>query len=232
MALSAFGQNAGPLPVRPITGRARQRAFAAARRHSRLVRLLRVLLPVGGAAVIAVFVLVAKLGLPGPIDLSAARLSVTRNSVIMEEPRITGFDRAQQEYSVSADRAIQPLTRPDQVRLERIEAKLLTTGQGATTITAEAGEYDHSDRTLRLRGSILVDSAAGYSLSMTDADIDFGAGTFATANPTTARYQDSEISAQRLSVSEGGDRIVFEGAVRTVLMPPKREPAANAPAGE
>ena len=231
MTLSAGWQDAGRPASRAAEGEARRRAFKAARRHSRLVRVLRIVLPVAGVVAVAGFIVVTRFSLPGDLDLSAASLSVTPNAIIMDSPRMTGFDGDRREYSVTADRAIQPLTSPDQVRLEAIAASVTAAGQGPTTISAEAGEYDHGERTLRLTGEIAIDSAEGYLLRMTDAEIDFEAGTLASPNPVSVRYEDSEITGGRLSVTESGRLIVIEGQVRTMLMPPRREPVP-APAQE
>jgi lipopolysaccharide export system protein LptC len=227
MALSATWQDAGP--PHASRRRGRRQAFAAARRHSRRVRLLRILLPLlGGAGIVVLFVL-TRISLPGEIDLGAARLSVTRNSIIMDNPRLTGFDRDGREYSLAADRAIQALTSPDRVRLEAIDARVAAAGHGAVTIKAEAGEYDHSGSTLNLQGDIVVDSAEGYALRMRDAAIDFKAGTLDSPNPVSLGYQGSEITGARFDVREGGKVMRFEGGVRTTLMPPKREQQSAPP---
>src|SRR6185503_9325919 len=91
MVLSASLQDTGAFVHAPAGREARRRAFARARRHSRRVVLLRLLLPVGGLVAVAVFVVKAHLGLPGDLDLSAASLSVTKNSIIMNHPHLTGF---------------------------------------------------------------------------------------------------------------------------------------------
>jgi len=229
MALSASWQDAGPRSSRRSRGRGRRQAFAAARRHSRRVRLLRILLPaVGGTAVVAFFAL-TQLSLPGDIDLTSARLSVTRNSIIMDKPRLTGFDKDGREYSVEADRAVQALTSPNEVRLESISAKVAGAGHGTATVEAESGDYDHGKSTLVLHGDIILNSDEGYTVRMRDADIDFKAGTLTSVNPVSVGYQQSEITGKRFSVGEGGKVLIFDGGVRTVLMPPKRaRPAAAA----
>lgn len=230
MAISASWQEIGA-DRRGRAGYARRsRAFLAARRHTRLVRILRVLLPVGGFLAVVAFSVKVDLGLPGDLDLSAAKLSVTRNSIIMDNPHLTGFGGDGREYSLSADRAIQPLSNPGQVRLEAIEAKITTAGRGATSVTAEAGDYDHEKSSIKLLGTIQVNSADGYRLDMTDADVDFSAGTLVSDNPVSIGYAESEVAGDRLSVGDGGKHIVIEGGVRTVLMPPKRQaPAPAAP---
>ena len=230
MALSAGWQDTGADVHAPAGRSARRRAFALARRHSRRVGVMRLLLPVAGLLAVAGFLVKAHLGLPGNIDLSAASLSVTRNSIIMDHPHVTGFGSDQRGYSLSASRAIQPLTTPEQVRLEDILAKVTAAGHGETNITAEAGEYDHQKSTLQLLGPIAVDSAEGYRLRMTDAHVDFGAGTLATDNPVSIGYGDSQITGERMSVSSGGKSVIVEGNVRTVLTPPKRSATPPAPA--
>jgi lipopolysaccharide export system protein LptC len=226
MAITASWPEAGPRALRSASRGGRTRAVAAARRHTRLVRWLRILLPLAGAVSALVLVALTKLSLPAGIDLSVASLSVTRNSVIMDRPRLTGFDNDGREYSVAADRAVQALATPDVAHLESITATLTTPGHGITTITAESGDYDHGEGRLQLRGEIAIDSADGYTVRMREADIDFRGGTIVTPNPVTAKYQGSELAGQKLSVSEGGKVIRFHGGVSTLLMPPKRaEPA-------
>jgi lipopolysaccharide export system protein LptC len=206
----------------------RQRAFLAARRHSRWVRRLRILLPAGGVLAVVAFVVVARLAFPDNLDLTVARLSVTRNSIIMANPHLTGFDADRRRYSVSADRAVQALTNPNKVDLEGIKAAVTVTGQGTTEITAASGSYDNAERALVLHGAIAVESSRGYGLRMVDAAIDFGAGSMTSSNPVSVRYQDSKTTGNSIAVSGGGEVIVLEGGVRTQLMPPKR---AGGPAG-
>jgi lipopolysaccharide export system protein LptC len=231
MALSA-PWDTGDFVHAPAGREARRRAFALARRHSRGVVLLRVLLPVGGLLAVAGFLVKAHFGFPGDFDLAAASLSVTKNSIIMDHPHLTGFGGDKRGYSLSADRAIQPLNAPGQVRLEEIIAKVTGTNQGETSITAEAGDYDHEKNTLQLLGAIAVDSAEGYRLRMTDAQVDFGANTMVTDHPISIGYGDSKITGERMSISNGGKTIVIEGNVHTTVMPPKRTLSPSAPAAE
>jgi lipopolysaccharide export system protein LptC len=141
----------------------------------------------------------------------------------MDHPQLTGFAGNGREYALSADRAIQPLSNPAQVRLETIEAKITAENGGTTNVTAEAGDYDHEKGAMKLLGPIRVHSADGYRLSMTDAEVDFHAGTLSSDRPVSIGYGDSEVAGDRLSVDDSGKHIVIEGRVRTVLMPPKRK---------
>jgi lipopolysaccharide export system protein LptC len=234
MAESATWQQLDATPQATPERQHRQRAFLAARRHSRLVRRLRFLLPLAGTMVVVLLFGLTRFYLPDDLDLSVARLSVTRNSIIMDNPLLTGFDADKRAYPVAADRAIQALANPAAVQLETIRAQVTVTGQGTTKITAEAGDYDNAESTLKLHGDVAVDSTEGYAVRMRDADIDFKAGSMASPNPVSVRYEGSETVGQSISVSEGGQIIVLEGGVRTTLMPPKQRtvPAAAGPAPE
>ena len=219
-----------PPPLSSFERHRRQQVFTAARRHSRLVRRLRVLLPVTGVAIVVGLAVASRIGFPAGLDLAAARLSVTRNSIIMDNPNITGFDDDKREYTVSADRAVQPILNPQKVRLEAISAKVTVADQGTATITAESGDYDNTKGTLVLNGAIAMNSSQGYVLGMTGADIDLKAGTMSSRSPVSVGYQDSSTTGNSLSVTEGGNLIVLDGGVRTTLMPPRRPGAAGAPA--
>lgn len=229
MTITASWQDPGP-PPSSFERHRRQRIFTAARRHSRLVRRLRLLLPVTGVGIVVGLVVVTRFGLPGDLDLAAARLSVTRNSIIMDNPQITGFDEDKREYTVSADRAIQPLLNPQKVRLEAIEARVSVSGQGTATIKAESGDYDNTTGELVLNGTIAMTSSQGYVLGMTGADIDLKAGTMSSQSPVSVGYQGSSTTGQSLSVTQGGSLIVLDGGVRTTLMTPRRPVATAAPA--
>jgi lipopolysaccharide export system protein LptC len=205
----------------------RRKVFRSARRHSLLVRTLRLVLPACGLLALAALFALSWVFAPGRIDnITVARTSITGNGIVMERPTLTGFDKDNRRYEVSARTAIQNITTPNQVRLNEISAEITLPDKGSATITAAGGDYDNKASTLKLIGPIKVDSTFGYRLSMKNADIDLDAGTLVSKNPVTIRYQDSEITGDSMSVSDGGKVIVLEGRVESNLMPPKR-PAGN-----
>jgi lipopolysaccharide export system protein LptC len=61
---------------------------------------------------------------------------------------------------------------------------------------------------------------------MSDAIVDFHAGTLSSDRPISIGYGDSEVAGDKLSIGANGKHIVIEGTVRTVLMPPKRKDEA------
>lgn len=209
----------------------RRMLFGRARRHSRFVARARILLPLAGAVSIVVLVIATSISLPEGVDLSMARMSVTKDGIVMDSPRVSGFDARNREYTITADRAVQALNRPDAARLEGIEATVEVAGEGSATVTAGGGDFDNAASTLNLYGGIIVESTQGYTLKLKNADIDFKAGTLVSPNPVTITQADSHTSGSRLDISESGKRVVITGNVSTTLLPPgyKRSTAPAEP---
>ena len=137
--------------------------FAAAARHSRLVRVLRVAVPaaviVAMAAIVAVSVfnpfrmLLPKL----PVDMG--NLVVSGTKITMETPHLAGFSTDQRPYEMWAKTATQDLTDPDHVELGQLRAKVAMEDKSTVTMDARTGYYDSKSQMLDLRKDIFLQSS-------------------------------------------------------------------------
>ncbi|HEY0330088.1 MAG TPA: LPS export ABC transporter periplasmic protein LptC [Rhodopseudomonas sp.] len=220
--------------------------FAVAARHSRLVRLLRVAVPLAVllamAAIVAVsvfnpFRFLSKL----PVDMGNLVVSGTR--ITMEAPHLSGFSPDQRPYELWAKTATQDLTSPDHVDLATLRAKLLTEDQSTVTVDARQGLFDTKAQLLDLRKDVYLQSSAGYEAWMTRAFIDIAKGTVVSDEPVDVKWQGGTLRGQRMRVTEKGEVIRFEGGVVMNLdnagpapgEPPAAHPvskAETAPAGQ
>ncbi len=190
--------------------------FAAAARHSRLVRTLRVAVPaavaLAMAAIIAVsvfnpFRLLAKL----PID--PGRLVVSGTKVTMESPHLSGFTPDGRPYELWAKAATQDLTRPDQVDLSTLRAKLMTEDQSTVMIDARSGVFDTKSQLLQLRKDVYLLATTGYEAWLTQALVDLGKGTISSDEPVDVKWQGGTLRGQKLRITDKGELIRFEGGV-------------------
>src|SRR5882724_2930262 len=120
--------------------------FAAAARHSRMVRVLRVAVPaaviVAMAGIVAVSVfnpfrmLLPKL----PVDMG--NLVVSGTKITMESPHLAGYTPDQRPYEVWAKTATQDVTDPDHLDLKTLRAKVLNQDQTTVTLDAREGLMD------------------------------------------------------------------------------------------
>jgi lipopolysaccharide export system protein LptC len=209
--------------------------FAVAARHSRLVRILRVAVPLAVALAMAGIVAVSVFNpfrLLAKLPLDMGNLVVSGTRVTMEAPHLSGFSPDGRPYELWAKAATQDLTRPDHVDLATIRAKVVTDDQSTVTIDARNGVFDTKAQLLDLRKDVYLQSSGGYQAWMTQALVDLGKGTVNSDEPVDVVWQGGTLRGQKLRISERGELIRFEGGVVMKLDsagPQASEPASDAP---
>src|SRR3954453_10929495 len=140
--------------------------FAAAARHSRMVRLLRVAVPAAvllamtGIVAISVFNPFRITGLPKlPVDIS--NLVVSGTKITMETPHLAGFSTDQRPYELWAKAAIQDLTDPDHAKLKTLRARMMRKARSTVPLDPRTGYHDSKQGTLDLRKDVFVQSSTG-----------------------------------------------------------------------
>lgn len=202
------------------TGRAesRQAAFAAARRHTRLVRLLRVVIPVG-AAIAASILVVAPFftSLHGVASVSTGSVGISGGKVRMETPRLSGYRKDNRPYEVTAEAAFQEIRNPTQIELQQLRAKLQMEREGWVTVGSKTGFFDTQKEKLRLESDVTVHTETGYDAQMRSADVDFKGGTVVSREPVKVALGTTTVNADSLDVKDNGALISFEGRVHVFI---------------
>ena len=195
------------------------RAFRAARRHSRLVRILRVTLPFTVVGALALKVLVTWFNpqhkhnkLPVNVD----NLVVSGTQITMEKPRLSGFTHDARPYELSAEAAKQDLTKPDLVELHNLRAKVHMQDQTVTLMTAKIGFYNAKTEMLKLEKDILV-SNDQYEGRLTEATVDVNKGNVVSEKPVTLKFLQGKLDANRLEIVDSGDLVRFSNGVKLDL---------------
>ena len=198
-----------------------ERAFRAARRHSRLVRFLRIALPV---SVVLVTVGMALLTWLNPLRMLVALpvnindLVVSGTKITMEQPRVNGFTKDQRAYEFTAEAAAQDLTKPDIVELRNINAKVEMEDKSTMNMKAATGVYDTKREVLKLEGKILLTSTNGNTGKLTEATVDVRKGNVVSDSPVELEMLQGILNANKLEVIDSGTLIRFHGGVSMVLM--------------
>ena len=197
------------------------RAFRAARRHSRLVRFLRIALPV---SVVLVTVGMALLTWLNPLRMLVALpvnindLVVSGTKITMEQPRVNGFTKDQRAYEFTAEAAAQDLTKPDIVELRNINAKVEMEDKSTMNMKAATSVYDTKREVLKLEGKILLTSTNGNTGKLTEATVDVRKGNVVSDSPVELEMLQGILNANKLEVIDSGTLIRFHGGVSMVLM--------------
>jgi lipopolysaccharide export system protein LptC len=197
------------------------RAFHAARRHSRAVHILRIAVPAGVAVGIIIITLITYLNplrMLAKLPINLDNLVVSGTKVTMEGPRLTGFTHDARAYELTADTAAQDMTKPDIVELRNIRAKVEMQDKSSMELTARSGIYDSKGETLRLEQNILLNSSTGYQGRLSEAMIDIRKGNVVSEHPVEVKLLQGTLNANRLDIVDSGDLVRFHGGVVMDMM--------------
>ena len=212
-----------------------ERVFRAARRHSKIVRFLRISLPAAVVLVLAVVFLITyfnplRMFTRLPIDIG--NLVVSGTKITMEQPRLSGFTHDGRAYEVTADAAAQDVTKPDIVELHDIHAKVQMQNNGLIRMTAATGVYDTKAETLKLTQNILLTSSTGYECRLSEALVDTRKGNVVSEHPVEVKMLQGTLNSNRLEVIDNGDRVLFDGGVDMILNLNQQNDQRNKAAGQ
>lgn len=203
-----------------------ERAFRAARRHSRLVRFARIAVPAGVILLLAVFMLWTWLNpmrLLFRIPDLGGDLVISGTKITMQSPRVSGYTRDARPYELSAKAAAQDLTRPDVVELNELHAKFQTSESGSTEIVAPTGTFHSKKELLELGDDIVVTSTNGYKVMLDKAVIDIRAHQLVTDRPVQVESTTGQLRANSMKILESGGLVRFDGVTMTITNPPSGE---------
>jgi len=210
--------------------------FAAAARHSRMVRVLRVAVPaavllaLAGIVAVSVFNPFRITGLAKlPVDIS--NLVVSGTKITMETPHLAGFSTDQRPYELWAKSAIQDLTDPDHVELRTLRAKVMMEDKSTVTMDARTGFFDSKQQMLDLRKDIFLQSSTGYEATLSQAYVDINKGTVTSDEHVDVKLLNGTLTADRLRIINSGEIVRFEGNVvmNLTLDQPDAPPAEEPP---
>jgi lipopolysaccharide export system protein LptC len=211
--------------------------FAAAARHSRMVRMLRVAVPaavllaLAGVLGISLFNPFRITGLAKlPVDMS--NLVVSGTKITMETPHLAGFSTDQRPYELWAKAAVQDLTDPDHVELKTLRAKVMMEDKSSVTMDARTGYFDSKQQLLDLRKDIFLQSSTGYEARLSQAYVDINKGTVTSDEHVDVKLLNGTLTADKLRIVNSGEIVRFEGnVVMNLIMesPPAPEPEPEPP---
>jgi lipopolysaccharide export system protein LptC len=195
------------------------RAFQAARRHSILVRFLRVALPIGAVGVVVVLIALTLLrSFANDIaGLSIGSLSVDGTKVTMENPKLTGARPDGSNYVINARKAIQDLKNPNQVELVDIDGDIGQHDQAPTKLTASNGHYDTAAEKMQLTGVVQMKNSS-YTVDLKSADVDFKSNVYKTHEQiNVVTSSGMTVQADSAVAEENATKLTFVGHVKTTV---------------
>jgi lipopolysaccharide export system protein LptC len=205
----------------PVYLAALELRFAAAARHSKLVRVLRKAVPaaigvsllaIAGISVFNPFRMLAGL----PIDFGNVVVSGTK--ITMQSPHMAGFTPDRRPYEVTAKTAMQDITNPNFIELETLKAKIEMEDKSTVLMNARRGNFRNREQLLDLYEDVILKSPT-YEARLFEATVDMGKGSVVSDKPVNVRMTDGTLDAQKLEIVNKGELMIFYGGVTMHLNP-------------
>lgn len=189
--------------------------------YSQFVGLMKLVLPIIAAILIALVVIWPKLQ---PIE-EGFRIGISSISpeeaenLYMVNARYMGLDERNQPFMITAEAATQANPESDLVVLELPKADIILADGVWLALAAESGAFHRTDQTLDLLGSVNLFHDAGYEFRTLSAHVDLPAGTAQGNDPVMGQGPFGILRAEGFRLFDKGARILFTGKARLVLYP-------------
>jgi lipopolysaccharide export system protein LptC len=197
----------GPSPASVLARR-------QARAHSRLVMVLRWLLP---TLILALLGLLGAFVIGEALKTAASRPKETPTQIRMIGPHFLGRDDLGRAFNLASRLAIRDDVDMQRVYLTAPVIVLDVDGPRPKTLTADRGVYDEDTHMLRLSGHVRLDDSQASTVSTSDALVDTRAGTVTGVSSITGRGPTGVIQGHSYTAYDKGKRVVLRGGVHAVL---------------
>lgn len=205
-----------------LPSRARTTSAAAAAR-SRLIRRLRIALPVVAIVLVAAFIFNTQSN-----DVEDAfledfeSLTAAAGDRRMANPRFAGIDDKGKPFEVQAEWAIQQPGTQEVVDLEKPRA-VQGEGDDVTVVTADSGVYQSEDNILELKDDVTLEHSIGkdiYVFRSPAATVSIGDEVVTSDAGVGGQGPDGgSLTADRMKAYNAEGRVVFEGNVSMRIYP-------------
>ncbi|MGV1915419.1 LPS export ABC transporter periplasmic protein LptC [uncultured Agrobacterium sp.] len=188
-------------------------AYAMAKRHSARVRRLKVALPIAATAISLAFIGVslARTWIPDEVSLQSA--SIEDGKIVMEKPALAGRNNKGFDYSMNADRALQDISSPNLMTLEKVLAAV-PMNDIVAQVVAQEGILDRTTNRLKMTAPFDINLSNGLKARFQSANVDLKAGTMESDQRVDITTKEGSIVAESLRIADNGKTIVFSGQVR------------------
>ncbi len=192
--------------------------FRRARRHSALVRMLKVVLPLIACVILSLYALPSMLTASidkGRGTASVKGVTVEAGQLKMLDPRVKGVNEKGDAYDIVADSATQASKNADVMYLVNIRGKMTGHDGKRMTLKAPDGVHDNKADEMTFDNGATVTRDGGMSAVFRTATAFMKQSTLVSKTPVTVRLHESTINADKMTLYWNEQRAIFEGQVRT-----------------
>lgn len=189
--------------------------------YSKFIRLLRLLLPVGGLVVIVILFLwpqLAKIDTQ-PLttqDINALKQTETENRLL--NPTFSTLDSNGKPVTITADEASQNKATADKISLISPSAKIGNVGN-VINFVAKHGVYNQTSKIISLRNNVIITDKDNNTLETNDIIADIDKGTAISKTPAKLTTKQAVITGQSVTLDQNNQTTTFQGPAKAVITP-------------
>jgi lipopolysaccharide export system protein LptC len=162
---------------------------------------------------------------PKRVDQTAASL----DQVTVTDSTITGLDRQNRPYSISASNAVQDKDKPNFIALEEVSGATKRSDGEAITFESRKGFYDSDVKTLDLDTDVVIKSAGRFTARMEKAHVMVAEKRLTSNVPVTVEFTSGTIDANGVEISNDGNNILFLNGVKAQFRDTKTGDSTHEP---
>jgi lipopolysaccharide export system protein LptC len=185
-----------------------------ARVHSRLVRLLRVLLPL---IMVGIVGLLVALVVAHAVRRQAAAQKDASTPIRMVNPHFFGRDSQGRAFTLGAQQASRDEASFQTVLLTYPSIIMDVNGPRPSKLTADSGVYHEDTRILFLKGHVHATNTRQSSFATDEATVNTRTDEVVGGAPLSSQTPQGDLTSSRFNVYDKGDRVVFTGGVHARL---------------
>jgi lipopolysaccharide export system protein LptC len=167
-----------------------------------------------GAIVILVAAFVYQTGTFSTGSKRVDQTAVSHEQVTVRDSTITGLDKQNRPYSISANGAVQDKEKPNFIALDEVSGATNRNTGEAITFESRKGLYDSDVKALDLITDVVIKSAGRFTARMDKARVIVAEKRLTSNVPVTVEFTSGTIDANGVEISNDGNNIVFLNGVK------------------
>ncbi len=140
----------------------------------------------------------------------------TSSQPMMSNPEYSGTGAKGEQFKVAGARAIQ--LSPTQIRIERVEAQMISPNGSWRSLTADGADYDQTAKMIALAGSVTLVDEQGYSFTTDAATVNMNSMEVVGNSPIQGVGPMGNLLASSFKIMDSGKRIMFMGGAQPVRL--------------
>lgn len=151
-----------------------------------------------------------------PVATTRAPLAPVENpnQITGGPSKISGFDKNQLPFEITAQKGVQDDKVDSIVHLETIDSVFERPNGAKLNITSKGAVYETKTKALDLTGDVVFAEGSRFVARMDKAAVNMDDQTLASQSPVSVDIIGGRITADSLTISANGERILFRGGVK------------------